>query len=68
MMEKLKPCPFCGGAAHVYEDMRFSFKPYAFPKWYITCLGCGIQTPIAKMEQIVGIWNKRVNDDELGSN
>ena len=34
---KLKSCPFCGGAGHVYEDGRLSSKPYGFPKWYITC-------------------------------
>lgn len=59
---KLKLCPFCGGSAHVYEDQRFSFKGYNFPKWYIKCTGCDVRTPIAKMEQIVEIWNKRSDD------
>lgn len=60
---ELKPCPFCGGAGHVYEDGRLSNKPYGFPKWYIICKGCGVKTPTAKMEQVVRIWNRRANDD-----
>lgn len=36
-MSELKPCPFCGGCGHVYEDWRLSIKSYNFPKWYITC-------------------------------
>lgn len=62
-MNKLKPCPFCGCAAHVYEDGRFSNKPYDFPKWYITCLRCGVSTPTAKMEQIVKTWNRRIENE-----
>ena len=62
-MNVFKPCPFCGGAAHVFEDQRFSNKPYNFPKWYITCVGCGVKTPTAKMEQITEIWNRRTSDE-----
>ena len=62
-MNRLKPCPFCGCAAHVYEDERFSKKPYDFPKWYITCLGCGVSTPTARMELIVKIWNRRIENE-----
>ena len=60
---ELKPCPFCGGAGHVYEDGRLSSKSYDFPKWYIICKKCGVQTPTAKMEQVVRIWNRRAKDD-----
>ena len=56
----LKPCPFCGSAAHIWEDERFSNGGYNFPKWYIECLGCGIKTPTARMDQVVNIWNKRI--------
>lgn len=48
MMHNLKPCAFCGGTGHVYEDERLSIKPYDFPKWYIVCIKCGIRTPTAK--------------------
>ena len=60
---ELKPCPFCGGAGHVYEDGRLSSRSYDFPKWYITCKKCGVETPTARIEQVVEIWNRRVNDD-----
>lgn len=59
MDKVLKPCPFCGGAAHVGEDMRFSMKSHDFPKWYIFCYGCGVRTPIADMANVVKIWNRR---------
>ena len=62
---KLKPCPFCGGAGHVYEDGRLSSRPYNFPKWYITCKKCGVETPTARIEQVVEIWNRRVKDDAI---
>ena len=58
-MNDLKLCPFCDCAAHVLEDQRFAYKPYDFPKWYIQCRGCGIRTPVARIEQVVALWNKR---------
>jgi len=61
-MSELKPCPFCGSAASVYEDVRLSKAPYDSSKWYIACRGCGVQTPIATMYAIVKIWNRRAND------
>ena len=57
----LKPCPFCGGYAQVGEDMRFASKPYDFPKWYVFCRECAVQTPIASIKMVVERWNKRVN-------
>lgn len=60
MVEReLELCPFCGCAAHIWEDGRFSIKPYYFPKWYIECNGCHIRTPITYIEDAVGRWNKR---------
>lgn len=60
-MGDLRKCPFCGSDAHVLEDQRFAQKPYNFPKWYIICKECGVQTPTANMYQVVKIWNKRIN-------
>lgn len=59
----IKLCPFCGGVAHVMEDQRFAYEPYDFPKWYIQCKGCGVRTPVAKIEQLVLLWNKRTEID-----
>ena len=58
----LKPCPCCGGFAHVLQDERFKEKNHDFPKWYIICQGCGVQTPIAEMSTVVKIWNRRVTE------
>lgn len=63
-MTDLKPCPFCGKAAHVWEDVRFSVKPYDFPKWYIQCLGCGIKTPVVTMAVAVKMWNRRAGEQD----
>lgn len=61
-MSMLKRCPFCGSAAHVWEDERYIKTLHDFPKWYISCLGCGVQTPTAKIEQVVKIWNRRKDE------
>ena len=56
---ELKPCPFCGGHAHVMEDERFKQQNHDFPKWAIICFGCGVRTPIVDMATAVKIWNRR---------
>ena len=62
-MERLEPCPFCGSAAHVWEDERLTGKPHNFPKYYILCNGCKVKTPIGTLEYVVRIWNRRVKDN-----
>ena len=64
MDEKLKPCPFCGGKAHVYEDQRFTDATYNFPKWRVACSCCHAQTETATMEFVVKRWNERISDKE----
>ena len=61
-MKVLKFCPFCGGAAHIWEDGRLTGKSHDFPKFYISCNGCGIRTPVGKLEQVVRMWNMRVGE------
>lgn len=59
-MEKLKPCPFCGGEAKVQR----------FPRNYsVYCTECGARTMSFKPteEEAVEDWNRRVSDDERRS-
>lgn len=64
MTEKLKPCPFCGGEAHVAE-----YHGTMIPSDYIYFVSCrsincagAVQSPgyLAKKKSVaVATWNKR---------
>jgi len=62
-MSNLKLCPFCGNVAHVWEDEKLTGMPYNFPKFYISCNGCKVKTPVGTLEHVVRIWNRRTKDD-----
>lgn len=53
-MEKIIPCPFCGGNAITVNENG----------WKIYCLGCGIKTPDGYTKEIyvIEFWNKRTNN------
>ena len=63
---KLKPCPFCGGAARlVFEEGSFD---YASDLNYVRCTDCGSRGKVyhsnlidesEKQKQAVEAWNKR---------
>lgn len=66
---KLKPCPFCGGEAHIVTGVEeFLMKKY--PTVKVVCNKCNNQTAnlmdtsfnayVVKM--VIDSWNKRVND------
>lgn len=58
-MERLKPCPFCGGEAKIAEK---NFVRYSL--WIAVCQKCGMQTRIKFSDEDAAIaWNRRVNDD-----
>ena len=67
-MEKLKPCPFCGGkAVPVYYENGSGFTSnlfYASKKCTIKCEKCGIVAPhiYAKASNAIKYWNRRVSD------
>ena len=62
-MEKLKPCPFCGGEAILRQCQN------GFNIWYrVRCKDCGIaQDSIGNgyysESQAIEAWNRRVKDE-----
>ena len=59
----LKPCPFCGGRAHIKTKAWDVFTYGAF----IECVDCGARTEIvepscdyAAVDKAAELWNKRV--------
>jgi Lar family restriction alleviation protein len=58
-MTKLKPCPFCGGEAHISADR---YKHH----FWIECRECGAsQLTYRTEEEVISAWNQRtehVND------
>ena len=61
-MDKLKPCPFCGGEAHTYT---FTNTEAGIIRkcWLVHCSGCGLNHPTSKKcgteKEAVKWWNKR---------
>ena len=63
-MDRLKPCPFCGGDAllsHDYEGIGSS---------YVRCRKCGVESirfiksfEIASDDRAVEYWNRRADDE-----
>lgn len=65
-MEKLKPCPFCGGEASVTFDPD-GIKDTEGRKWAYTvsCNKCCVCTGLCwSGEMAIKAWNRRVNDDK----
>lgn len=54
--EKLKPCPFCGGIAHIavyYPETEREFH-------VVECEDCGIQSATGSIPNLIKSWNTRV--------
>jgi Lar family restriction alleviation protein len=63
MMEnELKPCPFCGGYAHIDKTSSMT----CFRDAAIYCEGCNswyvLDAFSATEEDLIDAWNRRVND------
>lgn len=80
-MEKLKPCPFCGGEAEICSAFENKF----FGKyWYVRCKTCysrgssmyestkelepneEFKAIIGAWERAIEAWNRRANHDTTG--
>lgn len=62
-MSELKPCPFCGCPASIYD-----YKHNEMPLGYdVHCLGCEVTTKSYKTkEEAIEQWNTRVADKKEG--
>ena len=59
MMNKLKPCPFCGGNANTYHN------PFTVAEHYVSCNNCNAKTDVYfKKKQAIEAWNRRANDEQ----
>lgn len=57
---ELKPCPFCGGEAHIVirhnEDL-------SWVRYYVACRRCDTRTGRRKTSELVSkAWNRRVDN------
>ena len=58
---KLKPCPFCGSAAKMIDDVRDGIFNYY--KIFCTNIYCDAQMGWrTDADSVVKEWNRRVND------
>lgn len=58
-MEKLKPCPFCGGKADKFTLLKNGKKI----RFVIQCEnGCGATYPVDSEEEAFKSWNMRANE------
>lgn len=55
---KLKPCPFCNGAAEIHE--LTSCTPPFLTAYIIACKKCGASSDYYdNAEEAIGTWNSR---------
>jgi Lar family restriction alleviation protein len=62
MMEKLKPCPFCGGGeAYVFPSHHEAGN--SNKHFWMICSDCEADGPLAESESKAReLWNKRVSE------
>ena len=66
----LKNCPFCGGKAKAYTNLRTIGHGEGVEEFYIKCTDCGVQGPYYHkpyytltddiIKTIVNLWNHRI--------
>jgi Lar family restriction alleviation protein len=68
-MDKLKPCPFCGGEAWIIRTNDNNSSPYVQCKFGVfrvpKCpLGHLVTWDYATEEEAIAAWNRRANDEQ----
>lgn len=76
-MAELKPCPFCGGEAAIYDDSLQTYSVGAFgycsniqPKHYkCYCKACGATSAVAKVDgdRFNSWWQKEAKERAIAS-
>ena len=64
--QNLKPCPFCGGEAELYESEAYNLKTETKEKnirWFVMCKRCTALTCGALKKKAIEAWNRRCKDD-----
>ena len=67
-MERLKPCPFCGGEAekrYIKRKKLFAFMrfPYNTHYVYVKCKTCGVMSRVCvTIENAIEAWNRRTDN------
>lgn len=58
MLNKLKPCPFCGGKATSYSYDPFDGYQGNLRMYVVKCTSCGATVKGAKAETVKLKWNR----------
>ena len=68
-MEKLKPCPFCGGKVGAFfvdeGGMEYRFEGYDIDGGvnpYIHCYGCDSEW-FSDLDDVIEAWNRRAKNE-----
>lgn len=59
MGASLRPCPFCGGSAIMYEHDPYRGELCDQKQTTVLCTGCGARIVKATAEEAEKAWNKR---------
>ncbi len=63
-MPELKPCPFCGGEAKLYDLLQDDGKKTWYD-YYIECTVCHSRTDDGEKMEVIKTWNTRMFEDSL---
>ena len=64
MPNELKPCPFCGGKAEIYQYDPFDGYQGDCSMNIVHCTRCGAAFERRRKEQAMDAWNRRANDEQ----